>query len=122
MLFTLMASTAQAQSSVSGRELLDQCSALDTQSWDMEKVGQATACLTFIRTSLHWLDLFEGILDEVAPDADKRMPIRVDRCMPEGVTVGQLADVIVKYLEDHPEKQHEMAYSIYIDAMREAFC
>ena len=42
-------------------------------------------------------------------------------CRPEGVTSGQLRDVVVKYVEDHPEKRHEPVWLLAIVAMRSAW-
>ena len=41
--------------------------------------------------------------------------------IPEGVTVGQLCDVVGKYLEDHPEELHERAQYLVARALRLAF-
>jgi hypothetical protein len=38
-----------------------------------------------------------------------------------GVTINQTRDVVVKYLEDHPETRHEHALFLIARAMREAF-
>lgn len=42
-------------------------------------------------------------------------------CLPEGVTLGQLRDVTVKFLNDHPERRHEKDTLLMLDAMSEAF-
>jgi hypothetical protein len=33
-------------------------------------------------------------------------------CLPDGVTNGQLAKVVIKYLDDHPEDLHSTADSL----------
>ena len=43
-------------------------------------------------------------------------------CTPaEGVTTGQAARVVTKYLDSHPERLHLRAYLLVVEAMREAF-
>lgn len=42
-------------------------------------------------------------------------------CVPSGATSGQLTDVAIKYLRDHPEKRHLGAMVLVINAIREAF-
>ena len=39
----------------------------------------------------------------------------------EGVTVQQLCDIAGKYLDDHPEKRHESAFTLILAALRDAF-
>lgn len=42
-------------------------------------------------------------------------------CLPEGVTQGQLAAVVAKFLEDHPERMHLNAPVLIADALQGAF-
>ena len=42
-------------------------------------------------------------------------------CPPPGISAGQLRDVTVKYLNDHPEELHEYAATIVSNALSEAF-
>lgn len=42
-------------------------------------------------------------------------------CMPDQVQRGQIIDVVVKYLRDHPEKRHLGAASMVTAALRLAF-
>jgi len=42
-------------------------------------------------------------------------------CPPKNVTVGQIAKVVVKHLENHPEKLHEMAVGAVYAALYLAF-
>ena len=41
--------------------------------------------------------------------------------MPEDVSYGQIARVLVKWVQDNPNRLHEQASLIYVLAMREAF-
>ena len=42
-------------------------------------------------------------------------------CIPDGVTRGQLRDIMVKFLDDHPEALHLEAASLATRAYEEAF-
>jgi len=42
-------------------------------------------------------------------------------CLPEGVTVGQAKDVIVRHINDHPDKRHQQAGVEAAGALQEAF-
>ena len=42
-------------------------------------------------------------------------------CIPDGVTRGQLRDIMVKFLDDHPEELHLEAASLAARAYKEAF-
>jgi hypothetical protein len=42
-------------------------------------------------------------------------------CVPENVTVGQMRDIVIKYLKDNPEKRHFTAHSNVGVALFKAF-
>ena len=42
-------------------------------------------------------------------------------CLPENVTVGQLQDIVTKYLRENPEKRAKQAASLVIAAVESAF-
>jgi hypothetical protein len=42
-------------------------------------------------------------------------------CAPKGVTIGQVMDVVKKYLNDHPEKGHYSADSVIWIALQEVW-
>lgn len=57
-------------------------------------------------------------------DAIRGVPLPDDmptHCLPPNVTLGQLRQVVVKYLEDHPEKLHYSGDAIILAALAEAF-
>jgi hypothetical protein len=55
----------------------------------------------------------------------KRATMRCDsvwkECVPDEATAGQLAKVVVKFLNDHPERLHEDAFGLIHDAFKAAF-
>jgi hypothetical protein len=42
-------------------------------------------------------------------------------CVPPGVTVGQLADVVCGYLSNHPEKRHYDGAGLAVQALNASF-
>ena len=42
-------------------------------------------------------------------------------CIPSGVLAGQLNNIMVKFLDDHPERLHYAATSLAVEAFVEAF-
>lgn len=42
-------------------------------------------------------------------------------CLPEGVTMGQIRDVVTRSLESNPEQRHEMASWLVMKALQKGF-
>jgi len=42
-------------------------------------------------------------------------------CVPPKVTMGQAAEIIIKYMKENPDKWHEAGKILIIDAIRNAF-
>jgi len=42
-------------------------------------------------------------------------------CIGEGVQNGQVMDIFVKYLKDHPEQRHYTSSSLFVTSLSEAF-
>ena len=43
-------------------------------------------------------------------------------CVPEGVKLGSIVDMVIKYLEDNPGKRHYPGSSIMFNALMEFEC
>jgi hypothetical protein len=52
--------------------------------------------------------------------AETLMPL-VRICIPGNVTIGQLRDVALKYLQEHPEQRHKHATSLLLSAFNGAW-
>lgn len=62
-----------------------------------------------------------GIVDTIeAMQASGVLPANA-LCIPEGVTKGQLADVVERFLADRPERRHHEAGSLVPEALAAAF-
>lgn len=56
------------------------------------------------------LDTVEGLLE------DKKLA-----CVPPGVTKGQVRDIVIKYIEQHPEYRHFVGMNLVVLAVGSAF-
>jgi hypothetical protein len=101
----LLASTptkAQKLSPTTGNELLEWC-----QSGDTWATGR---CLGYII----------GVAD-LQTMVKKTLPENRQSCIAEGVTAGQILEVVTKYLNQHPEERHFNASVLIVKAIAEAF-
>jgi 2-methylcitrate dehydratase PrpD len=87
---------------MTGNKLLEECEAT-------EPFRQAF-CLGYIM----------GVTDVDGMDG-AAFPERRRTCVPEDVTNGQLLDILVKYLKNHPEERHYSAAVLAIKAITKAF-
>jgi hypothetical protein len=85
-----------ATSFYSGNALWNECSG--------DNAFQSGLCMGFVA----------GISDAMSIAAIKA-------CFPPGVTVGQTADVVKRFLGQHPERRHEAAVFLVAAALAEAF-
>jgi hypothetical protein len=103
----LAPSTAEAVSK-NGNELFSDCSAENATYSNgicmgyIVGVGDAVLDLQFL-----------GLIDA------RFSPICVPR--KSGVTVGQMVDIVKKYLTDHPEFRHQGGGALVVQALRQAF-
>jgi len=88
-----------------GNDLRDQCGAAIAKDAGFG----AGACLGFIEG-------FRQLAVMTQPVTNLKL-----LCLPDGVPNGQLAKVIVKYLDQHPEKLHLPAAQLMYDATDDAF-
>jgi hypothetical protein len=123
LLLALAAPATPAQSSNSypvlifggdADELVEKCRHVTEASApsgvDPSTVLGAQSCLSFIA----------GVVDggQLAARGDHRLfPI----CFPSGVTTTQLAKIVVKYGDDHPEKLNIAGAAFVVTALRQAF-
>jgi len=84
----------------SGNRLLARCNASSEQP-------EYTLCLGYILAVTHALEGYVQGFRACVP--------------PRETTVSQLAGVVRKWLEEHPERRHYAAFSLAIQALAEAF-
>jgi hypothetical protein len=98
-----------------GGELLRDCAGIET-------LGETTAPIDRRVAALSCVNYIEGFVeghDSVA--AITRPAARRWFCLPKGVTIYQVASVVRKFLQDHPERLHERAAILTGVALLRAF-
>ena len=97
----LTATTARAEFSASGNEMLPICKAFYTANESRrELLVKSAICLgqvTGISSTLHYLEIV---------------------CLPKGATADQIFRVVLTYLENHPERLHEHFTILAIEGLR----
>ena len=81
-----------------GNELYEVCSASD--------IPRLHVCLGYIA----------GAADAASSSASYGMV-----CLPEGISMSQAADIVKRYLRDHPEVRHYAAYDLAANALAEVW-
>lgn len=51
----------------------------------------------------------------------KKDPGRIGYCIPDNSSMKQLIHVVLKYIKDHPEREHEQTAALVISAFRRSF-
>ena len=94
---------------LTGNELLDRC-----RHWDSGEPGEDVAGAGFCL----------GYTEAVSNVMFDHNVHGFQACLPgeaTGITVGQLRDIIVRYLEEHPADRHHLASSVAAKALSDAF-
>jgi hypothetical protein len=85
-----------------GNDLLRTC--------ESTSLVDASFCLGFI----HGVDV-------VMSDVGEMLQTPVKTCRPDGVTLGQQRDIVLKSLKDRPQQRHWEAWTLIHNAMMDAF-
>jgi hypothetical protein len=97
-----------------GSELLEQCQELETvmDTRQMQNPYNAGMCLGTVKGVRGAMVIQDGVLKNKA---------RLACFPPQGISEGQAARVVLKYLRDHPESLHEDEVVLTMLAFRAAF-
>ncbi|WP_294189049.1 Rap1a/Tai family immunity protein [uncultured Sphingomonas sp.] len=88
-----------------GNELLAKCT---TEKSDSVYYQNTAYCIAYIAGAV---DMF----------TTWQMVGKAPQCMPDNATAGQIRDVVVKYLQDHPTKRAEPGSLLVASALLEGF-
>jgi hypothetical protein len=105
ILLMLISRTADAQF-YDGNKLFDVCTANRADSTYDSKWGECVGYVTAIADLL----LYGGV-----------PALGWNACVPAGATIGQIRDVVIQYLYQHPEMRHQTAIGMTAVALRTAF-
>ena len=101
---------AQMQTFKSGSKLLNECTPLLTQNKNTTELLFEASCLNYIK----------GVFD-MHQTLVARGKIELQICKPTDVDLGHLGRVIMKYLNENPQKLKITASSLILPALSEAF-
>ena len=96
------ADAEQPVPSVTGNSLLEYCGS--------KNVGEYGVCVGYI-TGVGDIETMDGAA----------FPDRQRFCTPDNATNGQIIDIVVKYLKDHPAARHLLGAILVVNALTEAF-
>jgi hypothetical protein len=95
----------RAQTTTTGNKLREQCAAAIRHEMSID----AGLCIGFING-------YQQVAVMLPPSANVKLA-----CWPDGATPDQIAKIVVKYLDAHPEKLHLPATQLIYDATYEVF-
>ena len=108
----------------SGNKLLERCkgaiTTLDTNDYENADQFGSGICFGYLHGSRDAYDISVGAL-KFSGTYDNEITKSVLPCIPEQVQVIQLARILVKYLESHPEELHEDQSFLISKAFLKAF-
>lgn len=89
----------------------------------LETVEERPSALKFIQGSSNAMRFgYLTALQAIRPGTSDAAALRVyGSCIPDAVTVGQVADVVKKYLQEHPEQRHQTSVQLIRRAELSAF-
>ncbi len=97
-----------------GNMLLNACtSALKEKLTDNSSVSDASWCIGYLQ-GIGSLKVYYDVMSRKGGN-------RLFYCVPDNVPVDQKIRVVVKFLNDHPERLHELAIVLTIEALQQAF-
>lgn len=110
-------SAQEAGSNITGNQLLEIC-----QSADLAKQGFCVGYSTGVLEGMRWGAAVPLLRAEVPQaEVEESIDTFLGYCLPEGATHGQYKDVIVRYIDQHPETRHTSARLLAQLALVEAF-
>jgi hypothetical protein len=113
-----MAGSSAAQDSMNGSALQEECRAANNPDEDIHSEKDKTDlvhCLGYIRGTLDTFTVWKKF-DGKNTDAVVR-----STCVPQAVSAGQAAKLVLKYLSAHPENLHWSAPALILIPMSVAF-
>lgn len=102
IIFFLTAGNVLGTDFRSGNDLLTICRNFEKETTSVQEAYETGFCQAYIR----------GVTDEIP---------KVSKCIPSGVTYEQIWRVVIKYLQNHPERLHLYPAFLIREALEKAF-
>jgi len=83
---------------------------------NLQKINRQTATNDDVAIYVHASGYVIGVADTY-----KALGASLVVCLPRNATEGQVGDVVLKYLDDHPEERHHKAATLALTALTLAF-
>lgn len=112
LLFLVLAGTGSGAVAQSGNQVLSWCKIFVAAKGEAFQAGR---CVGFMEGGRQGLE-FAIFIAMKLKGTDKP-----SFCVPDGVTNGQLGQVLIQYFERHPAELHEPAVGLFSSALVEAF-
>lgn len=103
-----------------GNKLLRDCTAAIADPTPSEDEFDAGLCYGFLLGLGDMSFLYFTAGDGITLKDGRHLPTRL-YCLPDGATVGQGARIVVKFLQEYPEKLHEAGALLAVRTLKEAF-
>lgn len=127
MLLLLSSTSVSAYySDVRGVELLERCSKVvtllnDEKNMDSSDYGDTRWCMGFI-DGVSQMEIKDAvIIKDYEGDKSRDLRKYLDYCDPKDVTLGQDVMIVVKYLQNNPERLNHLGAALVIEALNRAF-
>ncbi|WP_444666567.1 Rap1a/Tai family immunity protein [Cereibacter changlensis] len=115
--FAASDAAGQEGANLTGNQLLEIC-----QSEDLAKQGFCIGYNVGVVEGMRWGSAVPLLRAEVPrQEVEATVNSMLSFCLPEGATYGQYQDVIVRYIDRHPETRHTSARLLAQLALIEAF-
>ncbi len=114
---------AKAADFGTGQDVLTHCKRFTegARGSAISEVANATSCGWFVHGVVAGLDMGAAVAAEKVYGTLDTYERLMAFCTPDGVKMGQTVRVVVKYLENHPERLHEHVPLLINEALKEAF-
>jgi hypothetical protein len=110
----LLCGTSKAQL-LTGEQLQTKCSTIKRDIEDKTSTWTDGFCLGYISGILDSQSLWDYLVH-----VGKDYP-QTHYCLPDEATNSQVVQVVLKFLNDHPERLHEPANTLILEALHNAF-
>ena len=109
--------TTVCAGTIAGTTLQERCKAINKSIDDRSRIEELglSECLGYIRGALDVFSAWKQI------EGKSTVPGVRGMCVPDSVSTGQAAKVVMKWLDEHPEKLHFNGETVILMSCREAF-